>query len=1251
MRLSASQDKHIYMYYGNATAGDQQNATGVWNASYISVYHMKESPNGSGGGGSCTAPPTVYSAAVSTTYTVPAGCDTLQVKAWGAGGGGGTSGLTSAGGAGGGGGYAEGIITVTPSEGLAIVLGGGGPGGTNPAAGDGGGGNAVTAAGGGTGGNEGDTKGGGAGGGGGYAAVKRGTTFLIQAGGGGGGGGGGGELSGAGGAGGAGGGASGIAGSNGGGAGGGPGTSSSGGSAGTGGTSGSADSGGNGANGGGSNGGGGGAGHFGGGGGGRSSDRSGGGGGSSLVTGTSTQQIAGTGTAAGNNGDADYGGTASIGGAAGGANGNPGRIVLIPSGSGGGGGGGVLIADSTANAHDGTTYGTMDSIDSVAGQIGNALDFDGGDDYVQTTSNELATANDLTVSAWFKADSTAQSHILWQGDAATGDGWGTSPGPDQELNLSLGHCCPGGTGSVPDKISFFLGGVEEFAEPGSLDISADFTDTTNRNYVVATVTSLGSAPAAELFLNGASISTDTGTVAATSRSNWNENLRIARPGDPTRWWNGVIDEVRVSNVTRSSAWIQTEYNNQSSPSTFYNVAAEQGYLATCQDCNDGDPCTVDSYDSGTQTCINDAAADGLACSDGLFCTTGSTCSAGVCGAATDCSSLNSACAVGTCDEAADACVAQSTGTWYDANWTLRKSVTVDSTQVTADLTGFPVLVSVTDADLAAGARADGFDIVFTDTDETTKLAHEIERYNAATGELIAWVKVPNLTGSTDKVLYMYYGNASSADQQNASAVWDANFASVHHLKEAPASGSSGTVSRVGAWTTGTTHTVGAGSDRLLLFVTGYENGSSNDTDITAVSYGGEALAPIGEAVAGSSTLARVELWYLNETGIQAATGTTFSVTYGNGTPSKPLHAAATYSDVDQTTPVSNSNTTSSSTPNPLTTSVSVTAGAMAVGGVVAGNDGSYGWNNSWTAGPDQTSATTVTMGVGDHPATAAGTDTASATHSGPNRQVIVAATLNPASSGGTVIIADSTSNANDGTTNGGMDASDQVTGQIGYGLDFDGLDDFVDFGSSATLKIAGNLTVSTWFRFSLAMTTNEGLVTQAEAGDIDGSENVLYSLQAADADQLTYYHEYGVGTNELINWSQIFFTGQWYRVTVRRDVVANTVDFYVDGAYQQTFNYTNDPDGGSAGVLNIARNTSGGPAFEGIIDEARISSVARSVSWIQTEYNNQSAPGAFLSLAGCGESDWVGRDASDGRRAEQGEGSPFPVRTGSVSHG
>ena len=53
---------------------------------------------------------------------------------------------------------------------------------------------------------------------------------------------------------------------------------------------------------------------------------------------------------------------------------------------------------------------------------------------------------------------------------------------------------------------------------------------------------------------------------------------------------------------------------------------------------------------------------------------------------------------------------------------------------------------------------------------------------------------------------------------------------------------------------------------------------------------------------------------------------------------------------------------------------------------------------------------------------------------------------------------------------------------------------------------------------------------------------------------------------------------------------------------------------------------------------------------LQTYADNGAADPA-VDLTGCGESDWVGRDASDGRRAEQGEGSPFPVRTGSVSHG
>ncbi len=41
-----------------------------------------------------------------------------------------------------------------------------------------------------------------------------------------------------------------------------------------------------------------------------------------------------------------------------------------------------------------------------------------------------------------------------------------------------------------------------------------------------------------------------------------------------RFWNGIVDEVRVSQVARSGDWITTEYNNQVLPSTFATLGTE-----------------------------------------------------------------------------------------------------------------------------------------------------------------------------------------------------------------------------------------------------------------------------------------------------------------------------------------------------------------------------------------------------------------------------------------------------------------------------------------------------------------------------------------------------------------------------------------------------------------------------------------------------------------------------------------------------
>ncbi len=122
--------------------------------------------------------------------------------------------------------------------------------------------------------------------------------------------------------------------------------------------------------------------------------------------------------------------------------------------------------------------------------------------------------------------------------------------------------------------------------------------------------------------------------------------------------------------------------------------------------------------------------------------------------------------------------------WYDASWAYRKPITIDHARVSGgtDLTDFPVLIDLSaDADLAAGAQANGNDILFTSADGTTKLSHEIETYTSATGALVAWVKVPSLWAHVDTTLYMYYGNSGAFNQQNATGVWDAKTGAVYHL--------------------------------------------------------------------------------------------------------------------------------------------------------------------------------------------------------------------------------------------------------------------------------------------------------------------------------------------------------------------------------------------------------------------------------------------------------------------------------------
>jgi hypothetical protein len=198
--------------------------------------------------------------------------------------------------------------------------------------------------------------------------------------------------------------------------------------------------------------------------------------------------------------------------------------------------------------------------------------------------------------------------------------------------------------------------------------------------------------------------------------------------------------------------------------------------------------------------------------------------------------------------------------------------------------------------------------------------------------------------------------------------------------------------RASAWTTGLTHSVGTGNDRLLVFAVGHED--NQDVTINSVTYGGSSLTRANGVVVGTNSRVRIEIWYLNEAGIAAATNGTFAVTYGGGTPGTQHFAAATFRNVDQTGPISASsvNSINAATPNPLPTPVAVVSDGMAVAAAIIGNAGSLTWGNGWTEGVDQ-SISTSSSSSADHAEAATGSDTASATSTNQNRQAIVVVSL------------------------------------------------------------------------------------------------------------------------------------------------------------------------------------------------------------------------------------------------------------------
>lgn len=127
--------------------------------------------------------------------------------------------------------------------------------------------------------------------------------------------------------------------------------------------------------------------------------------------------------------------------------------------------------------------------------------------------------------------------------------------------------------------------------------------------------------------------------------------------------------------------------------------------------------------------------------------------------------------------------------------TWQGTLIVDNTKVvdSVNIADFPLLVKLTLPALRStafgGQVADdnGYDIRFAGANDA-QLDHQIEAYDPATGNLIAWVRLPILYNSIDTELSIMCGNPNLTSDASTESVWNYSYEAVWHMNNDPSDG-------------------------------------------------------------------------------------------------------------------------------------------------------------------------------------------------------------------------------------------------------------------------------------------------------------------------------------------------------------------------------------------------------------------------------------------------------------------------------
>lgn len=193
---------------------------------------------------------------------------------------------------------------------------------------------------------------------------------------------------------------------------------------------------------------------------------------------------------------------------------------------------GTVIADSVQVSNAAKLAAAEPAASS--GQVNGAQNFDGTNDYVRAVdSAQLDQPIAGTITAWTKRDVTGVSHSI----AAKAD-TNTNAATHYGLRITSGN-----------KLEMIIGnGTTGQALSGN----ASLTNTTSNVFVGGT----WDGTAVRTYVDGVNDSNAAQTVTPAGNA---ATLRIGEYGGPANYFDGVIDEVRISKVARSASWIQAEY--------------------------------------------------------------------------------------------------------------------------------------------------------------------------------------------------------------------------------------------------------------------------------------------------------------------------------------------------------------------------------------------------------------------------------------------------------------------------------------------------------------------------------------------------------------------------------------------------------------------------------------------------------------------------------------------------------------------